>query len=391
MKTSATRLPRPSALPNRRSTDITANPLLERALQQLEHAFRIPLEGSSTTFAPQQVVSRPPEISDVASFVLLNDAEQCSADATTARRDEVRRMRATIAQQYRLTEFEGLFTRSEIDLLRAFIAGRSDEHIPVVHNLIVDLPDVRAERLIANIELASYETIDSSVVPQAADRRLLTTAGIDNLALLACVRLQEVVSAAGERPEALWRLRVAVENVAQTYAIDCVADSVPIASITSLRAWLAGARSDVALLSGAVPAINRTVRDVSVIGALDAMLSTLTDRERAVLELRFGLLTGARPSLRKVGRCLGVSGAAVCQIERKAIIKLNAPPRRQLVLRAVANVVVCNANSPTVPLRQSDLHAQMVVCGVSSAQAAGATELVAAMGIDVGTPVQGVA
>ena len=379
MGTTTTRVPRPASLRNRRSIEITANASLERALRQLEYAFRVPFEGYAMLLESTRAESGVPGITDVASFVLLKDAELHLGGSINAGRKLPRRLRAAIAQRYRLTEFEGLFKRSEIEVLRAFIAGRSAVHIPVVQDLIADLSPVSAERLIENLELASYAAIGRSDVPRAADRRLLDVAGIDNLAVLSCVRLQDVASANQEHAEAVERLRPATNAVVRRYALDPIANSAPISSVPLLRAWLAGARSDVTLLIDAVPAINRTVRAVSVIGALDAVLSTLTDRERLVLEMRFGLVTGSRPTLRQVGQRVGVHASAIGQVQHKAITKLNSPPRRRRVLRAIATVSESNAASPGVPLRTDYLHTQMSACGMNTGQIAGATELVATL------------
>jgi RNA polymerase primary sigma factor len=55
-----------------------------------------------------------------------------------------------------------------------------------------------------------------------------------------------------------------------------------------------------------------------------AVLSTLTDREKKVLELRFGLIDGKTRTLEEVGREFNVTRERIRQIEAKAIRKLRS-------------------------------------------------------------------
>ena len=64
---------------------------------------------------------------------------------------------------------------------------------------------------------------------------------------------------------------------------------------------------------------------------LNEVLSTLTDRERKVLELRFGLADGHQHTLEEVGKEFNVTRERIRQIEAKALRKLRHPSRSKVV------------------------------------------------------------
>lgn len=64
-------------------------------------------------------------------------------------------------------------------------------------------------------------------------------------------------------------------------------------------------------------------------GQIATVLDTLNDRERKVLELRFGLVDNKPRTLEQVGKEFGVTRERIRQIEAKALRKLRHPSRSQ--------------------------------------------------------------
>ena len=62
---------------------------------------------------------------------------------------------------------------------------------------------------------------------------------------------------------------------------------------------------------------------------LDGVMESLTDRERKVIELRFGIADGHLRTLEEVGREFGVTRERIRQIESKTLSKLRHPSRSQ--------------------------------------------------------------
>ena len=64
---------------------------------------------------------------------------------------------------------------------------------------------------------------------------------------------------------------------------------------------------------------------------IDKVLDTLTERERKVLELRYGLKDGRTRTLEEVGKVFGVTRERIRQIEAKALRKLRHPSRAKIL------------------------------------------------------------
>jgi RNA polymerase sigma factor (sigma-70 family) len=73
------------------------------------------------------------------------------------------------------------------------------------------------------------------------------------------------------------------------------------------------------------PAPYEQLNREQVTAAVHSVLDFLTERERAIMELRFGLGGEKAHSLRKTSRKVGLSQEGVRRIERRALDKLNRP------------------------------------------------------------------
>jgi RNA polymerase primary sigma factor len=64
---------------------------------------------------------------------------------------------------------------------------------------------------------------------------------------------------------------------------------------------------------------------------LDTLLSTLGEREKRVVQLRYGLTDGEPHTLEEIGRTFGVTRERIRQIEAKTLAKLRRPESAQLL------------------------------------------------------------
>ncbi len=65
---------------------------------------------------------------------------------------------------------------------------------------------------------------------------------------------------------------------------------------------------------------------------IEKLLDSLTERERRVLKLRFGLIDGRQRTLEEVGKEFNVTRERIRQIEAKAIRKLRHPTRKKMLM-----------------------------------------------------------
>jgi RNA polymerase primary sigma factor len=90
----------------------------------------------------------------------------------------------------------------------------------------------------------------------------------------------------------------------------------------------------------AVSPANATVRSM-LKEEMTSALSTLTDREKKILVLRFGVSDGCPRTLEEVGNVFKVTRERVRQIEAKALKKLRHPTRSRR-LRAFLDMTIAN-------------------------------------------------
>ena len=92
---------------------------------------------------------------------------------------------------------------------------------------------------------------------------------------------------------------------------------------------------------------------------IEALLKTLTYREREIIRLRYGLGDGYTYTLEEVGRIFKVTRERVRQIEAKAVKKLQHPVRSQQLEGFVEKGIGCgvtsnSARTPNTSVRPAD-------------------------------------
>lgn len=81
-----------------------------------------------------------------------------------------------------------------------------------------------------------------------------------------------------------------------------------------------------------VPSVEEIVTEKALRESIKKVLNDLSDKEKKILTLRFGLEDGVSRTLEDVGRNYGVTRERIRQIEAKALRKLKQPTRAKLLI-----------------------------------------------------------
>ncbi|MDD4573563.1 MAG: RNA polymerase sigma factor RpoD/SigA, partial [Sphaerochaeta sp.] len=76
--------------------------------------------------------------------------------------------------------------------------------------------------------------------------------------------------------------------------------------------------------------------DVALKEDINTVLSTLSDREREIIELRFGLVGNIPMSLKEIGEIYNLTKERIRQIEKKALERLRAPQKSKILQNYIA-------------------------------------------------------
>ncbi|MCC6418981.1 MAG: sigma-70 family RNA polymerase sigma factor, partial [Gemmataceae bacterium] len=133
--------------------------------------------------------------------------------------------------------------------------------------------------------------------------------------------IEEVAAALNITPEQTWNLRAAAR---QPVSLD-----EPRGDEEAARG-LEGFLSDVHSEEAGEDADRQVLK-----ARLDAVLGTLAPRDRAVLEMRFGLKDGQPRSLEEIAREFGLTRERIRQIESRGLLKLREPSRSELLAEFV--------------------------------------------------------
>lgn len=209
--------------------------------------------------------------------------------------DEARLFRRMNFCKYRAEELR-------LKLSKAISTDVMDE----MQQLLADAEAVRNELIRSNLRLVV------SLARQASDREIsfddLVSEG--NLTLMRAVEKFDYARGFRFSTYATWAVRRAFYHLMDSERR------------RASRAW-SGQETvndvpDEQSLPGGPPA----VPSLTALASLEQILEGLNERERSVIDLRFGLVTGQKRTLREIGSELGVSKERARQIEIRALSKL---------------------------------------------------------------------
>ncbi|MGI5936329.1 MAG: sigma-70 family RNA polymerase sigma factor [Oscillospiraceae bacterium] len=123
-------------------------------------------------------------------------------------------------------------------------------------------------------------------------------------------------------PKLAEKLKLREENIEQVFRVSAHPVSLDTPVGDSDTALLGDMIEDTEVASPETEAIGASLR-----AELNKQLRTLTERERKVLEMRFGLNDQEPQTLESVGKYFGVTRERIRQIEAKALRKLRHPTR----------------------------------------------------------------
>ena len=142
--------------------------------------------------------------------------------------------------------------------------------------------------------------------------------------------LERKLGRRASRAEISTSLRLAQTKVDQYEKAGCAKDgATPLSSYTSFDD-VPGASS------GSWHAWQAWLREIEYRDQLSVLMQTVTDREREVLSLRYGLDGGPAMTLEEIGKRQHVTRSMIGQIERRALRKMRGTRRRRSPLVSVA-------------------------------------------------------
>ncbi|MFN7967691.1 MAG: RNA polymerase sigma factor RpoD/SigA [Acidobacteriota bacterium] len=175
-----------------------------------------------------------------------------------------------------------------------------------------------------------FVTYASSWVYQSIMRHIAVHSRLIRLPVHLFERGQEIDVAAAELRQTLERDPTLTEIAA---AIDSN-ESLVRAHLVTSRPVSLDASPQVRILAESLPDRDdpeAIAEAAELTDVLDRVFATITNRERDILERRFGLIDGKSYTLEQIGRRYGVTRERIRQIEDKALKRVRHPSRKKLL------------------------------------------------------------